>query len=141
MKTSVDVFATYEFCEMLVQPAFDLVPGPAVSWKAILPSLAVVGEPFRLGVVAEDKWGNPTDDADQAFDVVSSHPVRGMPARIEIRKGDGPRAIENLVADTEGDLDLRLMADGKEVARANPLRVVKEARIAPLLGRSPRTER
>src|SRR4029077_1897137 len=41
LKTSVDAFATYEFCEMLAQPAFDLVPGPAVSWKAILPSLAV----------------------------------------------------------------------------------------------------
>jgi hypothetical protein len=38
-----------------VQPAFDLLPGPAVSWKAILPSLAVIGEPFRLCVVAEDK--------------------------------------------------------------------------------------
>ena len=58
LRTSVDAFATYEFCELPVQPAFDLVPGPAASWKAILPSLAVVGEPFRLAVVAEDKWGN-----------------------------------------------------------------------------------
>jgi len=63
LRTSVDAFATYEFCELLEQPAFDLVPGPATSWKAILPSLAVVGEPFRLAIVAEDIWGNPTDDA------------------------------------------------------------------------------
>jgi hypothetical protein len=55
LRTSVDAFATYEFCELPVQPAFDLLPGPAVSWKAILPSLAVIGEPFRLCVVAEDK--------------------------------------------------------------------------------------
>jgi hypothetical protein len=51
LKTSVDAFATYEFCELPEQPAFDLVPGPAASWKAIWPSLAVVGEPFRLAIV------------------------------------------------------------------------------------------
>ena len=66
LNTSVDAFATYEFCE-LKQPAFDLVAGPAASWKAILPSLAVVGEPFRLAIVAEDMWGNPTADAEQTF--------------------------------------------------------------------------
>lgn len=125
LRTSVDAFATYEFCELPVQPAFDLIPGPAVSWKAILPSLAVVGEPFRLGIVAEDKWGNPTPDADQSFDLVSSHGLQGMPAGIVIKKGDVPCAIENLVAGTEGDVDLRLMAGGEEVARANPLRVVQ----------------
>jgi hypothetical protein len=127
LRTSVDAFATYEFCELPVQPAFDLLPGPAVSWKAILPSLAIVGEPFRLGIVAEDQWGNPTADARQNFDLVSSHPLRGLPARIEIRDGDGPRVIEGLAAEAEGDLDLRLVANGKELARANPLRVVKQA--------------
>src|SRR6202035_4537108 len=104
LKTSVDAFATYEFCELPVQPAFDLVPGPAASWKAILPSLTAVGEPFRLAVVAEDKWGNPTADANQSFELESSHPVRGLPARLDISNGDGPRVIENLVAGTEGDL-------------------------------------
>src|ERR1051325_1132406 len=76
LKTSIDAFATYEFCE-LEHPAFDLVPGPAASWKAILPSLAVVGEPFRLAIVAEDMWGNPTDDAAQTFRLASSRPLRG----------------------------------------------------------------
>src|ERR1700761_7630655 len=60
LRTSVDAFAAYEFCELPVQPAFDLMPGPAVRWKAIVPSLAFVGEPFRLAIVAEDMWGNPT---------------------------------------------------------------------------------
>lgn len=127
LKTSVDVFATYEFCELPVQPAFDLVPGPAVSWKAILPSLAIVGEPFRLAVVAEDRWGNPTADAAQNFELASSLPLRGLPARLEIKNGDGPRVIENLVATAEGDLDISLVADGEVLARANPLRVVKQA--------------
>ena len=96
LKTSVDAFATYEFCELPVQPSFDLAPGPAASWKAILPSLAIVGEPFRLAIVAEDKWGNPTADADQSFELVTSHPVRGLPARLKIRRGDGPHVVNQL---------------------------------------------
>src|ERR1700759_296516 len=126
LKTSVDAFATYEFCELPVQPAFDLVPGPAASWKAILPSLAVVGEPFRLAVVAEDKWGNPTANASASLDLVASQPLRGLPAKLDIKKGDGPRVVEGLIADAEGDVELRLMTDGKEVTRANTLRVVKQ---------------
>ncbi len=127
LKTSIDAFATYEFCELPVQPAFDLVPGPAASWKAILPSLAVVGEPFRLAIVAEDMWGNPTADAEQTFKFVSSQRLRSLPSDIEIRKGEGPRVIENLVADAAGDVELRLMANDLELARANPLRVVQQA--------------
>ncbi len=127
LKTSVDAFATYEFCELPVQPNFDLVPGPAASWNAILPSLAFVGEPFRLAVVAEDRWGNPTADASANFELAASQPLRGLPTRLDIKKSDGPRVIENLIADAEGDIELRLMTDGKEIARANPLRVVKQA--------------
>src|ERR1700731_1471279 len=127
LRTAVDAFATYEFCELPAQPAFDLVPGPAASWKAILPSLAVVGEPFRLAVVAEDKWGNPTANASASFELIASQPLRGLPAKLDIRCGDGPRVIEGLIADTEGDVELRLISDGKEVARANPLRVMKQA--------------
>src|SRR5437868_6206712 len=97
LKTSVDAFATYEFCQLPVQPAFDLVAGPGVSWKAIAPSLVLTGKPFRLALVAEDMWGNPTTDVDTNFDVVSSRPVRGLPSIVEIRNGDGPRVIENLI--------------------------------------------
>ena len=126
LRTSVDAFATYEFCE-LEHPAFDLLAGPAASWKAILPSLAVVGEPFRLAIVAEDMWGNPTADAAQIFTPEASRPLRRLPKTIEIRKGEGPRVIEGLVAETEGDIELRLLAGGVELARANPLRVVHNA--------------
>jgi hypothetical protein len=127
LRTSVDAFAAYEFCELPVQPAFDLVPGPAASWKAILPSLTVVGEPFRLAIVADDMWGNPTADAAQTLRFMASQPLRGLPDSIEIKKGDGPCVIEGLVADAEGDVELLLMVGDAELARANPLRVVKQA--------------
>jgi hypothetical protein len=127
LKTSIDAFATYEFTELPEQPAFELVPGAAAQWKAIWPSLAVAGEPFRLAILAEDMWGNPTTQVDQALSLKPSQPVRGLPERIALKPGDGPRVLENLVAETPGDLDLRLMANGEELARANPLRVAAAA--------------
>src|SRR5216683_4945268 len=127
LKTCVDAFAAYEFCELPQQPAFDLVPGPACRWKAILPSLAVVGEPFRLAIVAEDLWGNPTSEAERELALVPSHPIRGLPQSVAIKRGDGPRVLDNLIADAVCDLDLRLLAEGEELARANPLRVVAAA--------------
>jgi hypothetical protein len=127
LRTAIDAFATYEFCELPVQPAFDLVPGAAARWNAILPSLAVAGEPFRLALVAEDLWGNPTANADCTLTLVPSRPLRGLPERVAIRPGEGPRVIENIIAAAAGDIDLRVSADGEEVARANPLRVVKAA--------------
>jgi hypothetical protein len=127
LRTSVDAFAAYEFCELPEQPAFDLVPGPAAKWKAILPSLAVMGEPFRLAIVAEDKWGNPTDDAAATLKLQSSRPLHGLPDNIAIAKGDGPSVIENLTAAEPGDVDLTVAANGRIAAQANPLRVVSAA--------------
>lgn len=126
LRTSVDAFATYQFCELPEQPAFDLVPGPAAGWKAIVPSEAVVGEPFRLALVAEDIWGNPTADAEAELALDASLPLRGLPATVTIKSGDGPRVIDNLTAEAEGDLVLRVTTAGKELARANPLRVTRE---------------
>jgi hypothetical protein len=127
LKTSIDAFATYEFTELPEQPAFELVPGPAAHWKAIWPSLAVVGEPFRLAIVAEDAWGNPTGEAEQTLTLVPSHAIRGLPQTVAIKRGDGPRVLDNLIADAACDLGLRLLAEGVELARANPLRVVAAA--------------
>lgn len=126
LKSSVDAFATYEFCE-IPAPKFDLVAGPAATWKAIWPSLAVAGEPFRLALVAEDMWGNPTGKADSALALEPSRPVRGLPLSVTIKIGDGPRVIDNLVIDAMGDVELKVMAGDREVARANPMRVVASA--------------
>jgi hypothetical protein len=126
LRTSVDAFAAYEFCE-LAHPTFDLVPGPVARWKAIWPSLAVAGEPFRLAIVAEDMWGNPTGTVDQRIVLGASRPVRGLPESVAVKPGASPFVIEGLQADGVGDIELRLLAGGEEVARANPLRVAEAA--------------
>ena len=103
------------------------MPGPAAHWKAIWPSLALAGEPFRLAIVAEDVWGNPTGEAEEIVTLVPSRPVRGLPQSIAIKRGSGPCVLENLVADAAGDLELRLMANGQQLAQANAMRVVTKA--------------
>jgi hypothetical protein len=123
LRMSVDAFAAYEFCE-LTHPAFDLIPGPATSFKAIWPSLVVANEPFRLAIVAEDMWGNPTDDVEQRIKLEASRPLRGLPDTVAVRKGASPCVIEGLVAEASGDVELRLITQGSEIARANPMRVV-----------------
>jgi hypothetical protein len=126
LKTSIDAFATYQFTELPEQPAFDLVAGPPTRWKAIWPSLAVAGEPFRLAIVAEDMWGNPTDKADARLLLAALRPVQNLPASLAVKPGDGPRVFEGLVVDAPGDVDLAISSEaGETLARANPLRVVQ----------------
>ena len=128
LKTSIDAFATYEFTELPRQPTFDLIPGPAESWKAIAPSLVVSGEPFRLALVAEDMWGNPTADVQAQLEVTASQPIQGLPAIIDVVPGKAPIVIDGLVAQTSGDLEIALSdAQGRPLARANPVRVVADA--------------
>jgi hypothetical protein len=127
LKTSVDAFATYEFVELPEQPCFDLVPGPAASWKVIVPSLVVVGEPFRLALVAEDMWGNPTGEARAKLGLKASQSLRGLPEVVDIKPGDAPHVIDGISADAPGDVELNVTGEnGQRLARANPMRVVKE---------------
>jgi hypothetical protein len=85
------------------------------------------GEPFRLAIVAEDLWGNPTETVDQRIVLSASRPVRGLPDSVVVTAGASPFVIEGLRADGVGDIELALAADGAEVARANPLRIVGAA--------------
>ena len=44
---------------LVQQPSFEVVPGPPVGLSIIGPSDAVVNEPFKFIVRADDEWGNP----------------------------------------------------------------------------------
>jgi len=128
LKVYVDAFATYEFTEIARSPGFALVPGPAVRWKAILPSLVAVGDAFRLAIVAEDLWGNPTR-IDRPLVVAASRPIDNLPAGMVPGPLKGPLVFDDLTVADPGDIDLRVNAadTGEALARANPLRVVTSA--------------
>ena len=123
----VDAFATYEFTEMPCSPGFALVPGPAARWKAILPSLVVAGEPFRLAVVAEDLWGNPTT-VNRPIYLASSRPIQGLPEMLSPGSEEGPLVVGGLSIASPGDVELRVTTEsGEPLAGANPMRVVAAA--------------
>ena len=125
LKVYVDAFATYEFAEIPLSPGFALVPGRAVRWRAVLPSLVAAGERFRLAIVAEDLWGNPTR-IDRPLAFAPSRPIENLPASVAPGPQDGPCVFDDLTVAEPGDIELRLddAVTGEELARANPLRVM-----------------
>ncbi len=127
LRTSVDAFAAYEFTELPDQPCFDLIAGPAAGWKAIWPSLAIVGQPFRLALIAEDMWGNPTGEVRARLTLRASRPLRGLPDIVDIKPDTAPYVIDGITAVAPGDVELNVTDEsGHNLARANPLRVVNE---------------
>jgi hypothetical protein len=126
-KIFVDAFSTYDFVELPGSPTLELVPGPVVRWKAILPTLVPAGAPFRLAVVGEDRWGNPSERADATLRLVADRPVEGLPEALEVRGGNGTATIEGLCVREPGDLRIDLCGpDGTRLARSNPLRIAAE---------------
>ena len=142
LKVYVDAFATYEFTEVPLSPGFALVPGPAVRWKAILPSLVVGGRAVPPGHRGGGRVGQ--SHLRSTARSLSRHRSRSgtcLPALLRVSQ-DGPRVFDNLTVAEPGDIDLRLNAEaGEELACANPLRVVAERAAAALLGRPAWPER
>ncbi len=134
-KTFVDAFATYEFVELPSGPTVTLVPGRAVRFKAILPTLRRVGQPFRLALVAEDRWGNVTDKADRRILLKPTRPIAGLPESILLKPGEGPVTVDALTVTSPGDLWIDLEDEsGNRIVRSNPLRIVSEAMELPYWG-------
>jgi uncharacterized protein DUF3604 len=124
----VDAFATYNYVELPEQPSFAIVAGPAVGWKALLPTLRRPGETFRLGFKGEDEWGNPSDQVEGRFSLRANLPVAGLPAHFAMRRGQPAAAIEGLSVAESGDLLIDVLdAEGRVLCRSNPLRIAADA--------------
>ena len=124
-KVFVDAFATYDFVEVPHSPEVELVPGPPHVFKAILPTLRKPGQPFRLAVLAGDRWGNVSDKAERKLVLRPSMPVKGLAKTVAFARGDGPKIFDGLSMEGVGDLFIDLLDEsGARLARSNPLRVV-----------------
>jgi hypothetical protein len=120
----VDAIATYDYVALAESPRLAIVPGPGVRWSAILPTRVREGEPFRLAIKVDDKWGNPSDRLDQEIQLVAEGPITGLPASLRLRRGEFGAVIEGLLAEPEGEIAIRVLdAAGDLLVRANPLRV------------------
>ncbi|MEZ5843164.1 MAG: DUF3604 domain-containing protein [Hyphomicrobiaceae bacterium] len=129
-RVSADVQATGNFVPLPEQLWVPIVAGPAHTWKAVLPTLRRPGQPFHLGLKAEDVWGNPTSQARGRLRLEPSTPVAGLPRELDYAPEDRALTIEGLTVAEPGLLRIRVLRDGVEVAEAGPLLV----RDAPVVG-------
>ena len=100
--------------------------GPACAGAPVLPTLVRAGEPFRLSVKVDDKWGNPSDVVDRTL-----QPRRrrrrspACPRRARFVAGQFGAIVEGLRIDEPGERMVRVLDEkGEELCRSNPLRVV-----------------
>lgn len=126
-KVLVDPIATTDFVELPHQPTVAIVPGPPERWKAVIPTLKQPGEAFRLGVKAEDIWGNPSDQIEGTFRLVADRPVQGLPETVTFIPGERARMIEGLSVAEECDLTIAIhTADGAPLATSNVCRIARD---------------
>ena len=123
----VDVCATGHFIPIPNAPSITVVPGPAHAWKALLPTMRRPGETFTLGLKAEDRWGNPTNQASAQLSLRASLRVHGLPDVIDYGPGEYSRRIAGLTVGEPGVLRIEVR-DGREnlLAESNPLVVRDE---------------
>jgi len=132
-RVMTDVQATGNFLPLGQQFAVPVVAGPAHCWKAVLPSLRRPGERFRLGLKAEDIWGNPTAKAGGTIGLEPSLPVAGLPESFDFLAQDRAMTFDDLSVETEGTLRIRVLVDGAQVAEAGPL-VIRKGPVAGFWG-------
>ena len=134
-KVLVDAIATYNYVELPEQPEIEIVPGPPVLYRAILPTLRLRGQAFRLCLKGEDRWGNPSNRCERRFTLRASLPVEGLPQSVQFERGEFACVIEGLSVAQSGALIVELLDDnGDTVVRSNPCRCVDDAPLLPYWG-------
>ena len=119
-----DPIATYDYVALPESPAIRIVPGPGVRWQAIVPTMARAGEPFRLVLKIDDKWGNPSDRVEAMVRLVADAAIEGLPETVLLSPGQFGAVVTGLRCTAPGDLCIRIVDEaGKELCRANPLRI------------------
>lgn len=126
----VDPVATYNFQPLPDQPAIAIVPGPPVTWVAVVPSICESAKPFILKVKAEDNWGNPTNKASAQLQLNTSLPVSNLPSSIDVKPNTFATEIDGLMADTDGLLIIDICdSSGAILTRSNPSQVVPKSSV------------
>ena len=120
-RVATDVQATGNFLPLDQQFAVPVVAGPPSRWLAVLPTLRRPGEPFFLGLKAEDRYGNPTPQARGRVRLEPSLPVQGLETAFDYAPADRSMLLEGLSAQTPGTLRIRVYVDDEPVAEAGPL--------------------
>lgn len=133
-KLLADVCATGQFIPIPDSPSISVVPGPPDRWKAVLATLRRPGEPFRLGLKAEDLWGNPTDQAEVVLTLRANMAVDGLPDTVAFKKGDRAHVVDGLSVSTEGTLRITVTDPEDTILAESPPLVIRKGRLGGYWG-------
>ncbi|AGI71412.1 hypothetical protein OA238_c12420 [Octadecabacter arcticus 238] len=124
-RVTVDAFASVDYTPVLEehQPTVTIIPGPPVVWKALLPTLRRPGEPFRLIIKAEDRWGNPSDQFDGSLRLKAKPQIDGLPSSVTLARGQFSTIVDELTLDVQGDYTVEVFDGDTLHATSNPLRI------------------
>ncbi len=120
-KVLADVCAVGHYYPLPESPHIAIVPDTPHCWKAVIPTLRKPGDVFRLGIKAEDLWGNPTPLANARLKIESNLPVNNLPGEIDYPTGEKSIVIDNLSVAEEGTLYIKVLVDNNNTATAGPL--------------------
>lgn len=121
-KVLADVCATGHYVPIQSSPSIAVIPGKPSVWRAVLPTLRRPGETFQLGVKAEDRWGNPTDQASAKLRIKATLPVENLPETVDYVEGTRAMTFEGLTVTEPGTLSIKVSDDnGTVLAETNPL--------------------
>ncbi len=122
----VDAIATYDYVPLPQSPTIDVVPGVGVKWRAVMPTRVRRGEPFRLAVKADDKWGNPSDRLATEVRLSAIGSIRGLPVSLRLEPGRFAAVAEGVTAQSAATVEVR-DAEGGLLCRSNPIEIVDDA--------------
>lgn len=124
-----DVIATYDYVALPESPRIAIVPGPGVEWHAVAPTRVRTGAPFRLGIKANDIWGNPSNKmSDELHLEVEGAAISGLPSRLTMTPGEFGAIADGVTQSAPGwSVVVAKDAAGKELCRSNPIHAIEDA--------------
>lgn len=124
LRVMVDPCATGHYQEVPGTAAFPILPGPAATWRAVLPGRRGPGATAWLGLKAEDIGGNPTATGLRAVRLRPSVPVRGLPEIVPAWPGRALR-MDGWTPEAPAGTPVRITVEDAEsgvvVAVSNPM--------------------
>lgn len=127
-----DPIACYRFTPLATPLIVPVEAGRRHDWIAVLPSTAVVGEPFSLRLRSEDLWGNPSGQGAAELTLFSARAIDGLPAKIRLEDGSATATVQGLLVRSAGDVMIEVRsADGTPLARTNPMRAGAQQALRP----------
>ena len=116
----VDPLSSGEYKRVYCQsPNFSVLPGPSEYLTLVAPSLVGDGQPFRVQVRGNDRFGNPTPVTAEGLELSTTPPVP-----VTLSEGNGRATwINGVTLSGPGVHRLELRSGDEVLARSNPILV------------------